>query len=176
MRRVFFIFFYFITLLQAAIAKPKAVVLDSESQSRLIYDVSASFGNYNNSSYQEINLGLNWLVGDYLNWRNSLFNRFGANSESISGLDSSLRLQTTSMSSDDSFGFHAFAGPGVRLATNNWNAYFAEAGLVFKIGGLKIGAGLKSMSYIESRKDKSQQELPKNDQQVFLILSGGGTL
>jgi hypothetical protein len=146
------------------------------SDSKFTYDLSASFGNYNDSSYNEINLGLNWIMGDYLNWRNSIFNRFGSNTTNISGLDSSLRLQTTSTTEDETFGFHAFIGPGVRLASENWNAVFGEAGLVFKIGGIKIGGGVKSISYLENRKDKSNQELPKNDQQVFLILSGGGSI
>ena len=115
-------------------------------------------------------------MSEYLNWRNALFSRFDSSTENIYGLDSSLRLQTTAMTSDDSFGFHVFAGPGVRLASENWNAVFGEAGLVFKIGGIKIGGGIKSISYIENRKDKNNQELPKNDQQVFIILAGGGSL
>lgn len=146
------------------------------SDSKFTYDLSASFGNYNDSSYNEINLGLNWIMGENVNWRNSIFNRFGSNTSSISGLDSSLRLQTTSTTEDETFGFHAFIGPGVRLASENWNAVFGEAGLVFKIGGINIGGGVKSISYLENRKDKSNQELPKNDQQVFLILSGGGSI
>lgn len=148
----------------------------TSSGSSVTYDVSASFGNYNNATYNEINLGLNWLLSDYLNWRNSLFNRFGENITSVSGLDSSLRLQTTVSSDEETFGLHAFLGPGVRLASDNWNAYFGEAGLVFKLGGLKIGAGIKAMTYVDHRKDKSNKELPQNDQQVFLILSGGGIL
>lgn len=154
----------------------KGTVSSSSSDSKFTYDVSASFGNYNDSNYQEINLGLNWIMGDYLNWRNSIFNRMGSGVDNISGLDSSLRLQTSAMTSDETFGFHVFAGPGVRLATNNWNAFFGEAGLIFKIAGIKLGAGVKSITYVENRKDKSNQDLPKNDQQVFLILSGGGSL
>lgn len=154
----------------------KGTVSSSNSESKFTYDISASFGNYNDSNYQEINLGLNWIMGDYVNWRNSLFNRTGSNADNISGLDSSLRLQTSATTSDETFGFHVFAGPGVRLATNNWNAYFGEAGLIFKIAGIKLGAGVKAITYVENRKDKSNQDLPKNDQQVFLILSGGGSL
>ncbi|MBL7544363.1 MAG: hypothetical protein JNL11_11145 [Bdellovibrionaceae bacterium] len=144
--------------------------------SKITYDISASFGEQNGNSYQEINLGLNWTMNSFLNWRNSLFTRMGQSVDAVSGLDSSLRLQLTSLTDDQSFGFHAFAGPGVRLATQNWNAAFGEAGLIFKLGGIQLGAGVKSIQYFESRADKNKNPLPKNEQQVFIILSGGGTL
>lgn len=155
---------------------PKTPTSASTKDSRVSYDLSASFGEQNGSQYQEINLGLNWEMNTFLNWRNSLFTRMGSNVDSVSGLDSSLRLQLTSMTDDNTFGFHAFAGPGVRIATQNWNAAFGEAGLVFKLGGINLGAGVKSLQYFESRTDKNKSPLPKNEQQVFIILSGGGTL
>ena len=148
----------------------------STSDSKVTYDLSASFGEQNGSQYQEINLGLNWVMNSFLNWRNSLFTRLGSAVENVSGLDSSLRVQTTSMTDDNAFGFHAFLGPGVRIASQNWNAAFGEAGLIFKLGGIQLGAGIKSLQYFETRTDKNKDPLPKNEQQVFVILSGGGTL
>lgn len=148
----------------------------STSGSKVTYDISASFGEQNGSSYQELNLGLNWTMNSFLNWRNALFTRLSPNVNSVSGLDSSLRLQLTSMTDDNAFGFHAFAGPGVRIATEKWNAAFGEAGLIFKLGGIQLGAGVKNLQYFESRVDKNKDPLPKNEQQVFIILSGGGTL
>lgn len=148
----------------------------STKDSKITYDVSASFGEQNGNQYQEINFGLNWIMNSFLNWRNSIFTRMGEGVKSVSGLDSSLRLQLTSLTDDNTFGFHAFAGPGVRVASENWNAAFGEAGLIFKLGGIQLGAGIKSLQYFESRTDKNNGPLPKNEQQVFIILSGGGTL
>lgn len=149
----------------------------STSDSKITYDISASFGDQNGNQYQEINLGLNWNMNSFLTWRNSLFTRLGNNVETVSGLDSSLRVQMTSMTEDNSFGFHAFIGPGVRVASEKWNAGFGEAGLIFKLGGIQLGAGIKSIQYFETRTTgKNNDPLPKNEQQVFIILGGGGTL
>jgi hypothetical protein len=120
---------------------PTTPTAASTEGSKVTYDLSASFGEQNGNQYQEINLGLNWIMNSFLNWRNSLFTRMGANVDSVSGLDSSLRLQLTSLTDDNAFGFHAFLGPGVRVASQNWNAAFGEAGLIFKLGGIQLGAG-----------------------------------
>lgn len=148
----------------------------SSGSSRVTYDLSASFGTYNEKTYNEINLGLNWFLADWLNWRNSLFSRFGGDIDTVSGLDSSARFQGSLESDGGSFGIHAFLGPGVRLASQNYNAVFGEAGLIFKLGGLKIGGGVKSLYYFSDRQDsKTNLTLPKNDNQVFIILSGSGS-
>jgi len=148
----------------------------STKDSKITYDISASLGEQNGKQYQEINLGINWVMNSFLNWRNALFTRMGNEVTSVSGLDSSLRLQLTSINDDNTFGIHAFLGPGVRVATENYNAAFGEAGLIFKLGGIQVGAGLKSLQYFEGRTDKNKDPLPKNENQVFIILSGGGTL
>ncbi len=148
-----------------------------QSESTLSYDLSAGAGTYNGSSYNEFNLGLNWMVADWLNWRNALFTRLSsASSDSISGLDSSLRLQGSMLSDSGTFGMSGFIGPGVRFATKDANAAFAEAGLMFKVGGLHLGGGVKSVNYFKTRQDSSGADLPKNDNQVFIILSGSGNL
>ncbi len=149
----------------------------SSGGSNVTYDLSASFGTYNEKSYNEVTLGLNWFVADWLNWRNSLFSRFGSGLDTVSGLDSSARFQGGLETDGGSFGLHAFAGPGVRLASQNYNAVFGEAGLIFKLGGLRIGGGIKSLYYLADRKDSTTNlVLPKNDNQVFIILSGSGSL
>lgn len=147
-----------------------------EKPSRLSYDLSASAGSYNGSSYTEINLGLNWFLQDWLNWRNSIFTRQGGDLPSVQGLDSGLRLSTSLGGEDGGPGLDAFAGPGVRFASNDNNAVFGEAGVIFKVGGLRLGLGAKALNYVSSRKDSNGLDLPKSDTQYFLILSGGGVL
>jgi hypothetical protein len=149
----------------------------STSESRMTYDISGSFGTYNDRNYNELTLGLNWYMSDWFNWRNAAFTRFGNQIDSVSGLDSSARFQWTAQTDGGAFGVNGFIGPGVRLASANHNAAFGEAGLVFKLGGLRIGGGVKSLYYLVDRTDSATNAtLPRNDNQVFLILSGSGTL
>ncbi len=144
--------------------------------SKLTYDLSASFGTYNERSYNEVTLGLNWFLADWFNWRNSAFSRFGTGIDTVNGLDSAARFQGSLETDGGGFGIHGFIGPGVRFATQNYNAAFGEAGLIFKLGGIKIGGGIKSLYYFSDRKDSLGLTLPKNDNQVFIILSGSGSL
>jgi hypothetical protein len=145
--------------------------------SSLSYDINAGSGTYNNVSYSEINLGLNWMVADWLNWRNALFARLPSTGDSISGLDSSLRLQGQALSEGGTFGLSGFIGPGVRFASRDANAAFAEAGLMFKLGGISLGAGVKSLYYYKARQDSvTNAELPRNDNQFFIVLGGSGSL
>lgn len=148
----------------------------ASSGSRLSYDLGASAGSYNGSSYTELTLGLNWYAQDWLNWRNSIFTRQGSNLDSVQGLDSALLFQTSARTEGGGLGFDAFAGPGLRFATHSNNAIFGEAGLIFKLGGIRIGGGVKALNYSSDREDRSGDTLPKNDLQYFLILAGGGTL
>jgi opacity protein-like surface antigen len=145
------------------------------SAANLSYDLGATVGSQNNNSYSEIQLGLNWFVQDWLNWRNAVFTRFGTNVDSVSGLDSTLRATYTTESSGGGFGFQAFAGPGVRLASENNTGALAEAGLMLKLGGLVIGGGGQYISYFNTRQDSRGYILPKEETQYFLILGGGGS-
>lgn len=148
----------------------------SSGSSHVTYDLSASFGTYNEKTYNEATLGLNWYLADWFNWRNSLFSRFGGDIDSVTGLDSSARFQGSLETDGGGFGIHAFAGPGLRFASQNYNAVFGEAGLIFKLGGLRIGGGVKSLYYFADRRDSNTNLiLPKNDNQVFIILSGSGS-
>lgn len=147
-----------------------------QGPSKVTYDLSAATGSYNGASYSEINLGLNWSFQEWMTWRNAVFFRQGANVDSVQGLDSSLRFSTSVVSEDSGLGFDAFAGPGLRFATKDNNAIFGEAGLVFRLGGLRIGFGAKVLNYTTDRKDSLGAALSKTDTQYFLILGGGGVL
>lgn len=147
----------------------------------LSYDLSASSGNYNGLSYTEITLGLNWEISDWLIWRNAIFNRSGSKSTTVTidpvyGLDSSLRFSTSFHSEAGGLGFEAFAGPGVRLASQKASAMFGEAGFILHLGGLSVGAGLKSLQYFQTESDSSGVSLPKSDTQTFIVISGSGKL
>jgi hypothetical protein len=150
--------------------------MTSDAPSKMTYDLSASSGSYNGVSYTELTLGLNWFLQDWLNWRNSIFSRQGSGIDSVQGLDSAARFSTAVVSEGGGFGFDAFAGPGVRMASKDNNAIFGEAGLIFRLGGLRIGGGVKALSYTSDRTDSTGGSLPKGDTQFFLILAGGGTL
>jgi hypothetical protein len=139
------------------------------------YDLMASSGSQNNYSYSEIKLSLNWYATDWLNWRNGVFTRFGTNVQSVTGLDSSLLFTWDAETDGGGLGIRAFAGPGVRMASANNNAATAEAGLVFKVGGLELGGGAKYLSYFNARQDPFGFDLPRNETQYFIILAGGGS-
>lgn len=154
----------------------RARAVSTESNSRVTYDLSAAAGSYNGAGYTEITLGLNWFLEDWLNWRNSIFSRQGSGIETVQGLDSSARFSTSIATDDGGLGVDAFAGPGLRFASKDNNAVFGEAGVIFRLGGLRIGGGVKALSYIKDRSDPTGANLPKNDTQYFLILAGSGVL
>ena len=147
-----------------------------DSDSRFTYDISGSQSTRDGKSYQELNLGLNWFLQDWLIWRNSAFQRQGQNIDTIYGLDSSMRLQKEWLNDSRSLGFKIFGGPGLRAASSDSNAYFGEAGVGIRLGGIMLGAGVKSLRYFSTRKDKDGMTLPKDENQVFLTISGGGVL
>ena len=139
------------------------------------YDVMASAGTQNNNTYNEVKLNLNWYVTDWLNWRNGVFTRFGSNIQSVSGLDSALLATFEAENESKSLGVRAFAGPGVRFASEDNNAGTAEAGIIFKLAGLQLGGGAKFLSYFKTRQDAQGIALPKDETQYFIVLAGGGS-
>lgn len=145
----------------------------SSEGSTLTYDLGASSGSYGGESYSELNLGLNWYLQNWLNWRNAVFARFG-NGETNSGLDTSLRLESNNQG--DNFGLKLFAGPGYRFSTRDLSAAFGEAGVIFRVGGLSLGAGLKAMYYPNPGTDSKGETLSHSDTTYFLIIGGGGVL
>lgn len=143
--------------------------------SDLQYDVSAGSGRYNDVSYAEITGGLNWLVSDWWTWRNAIFHRFGSDVDSVTGLDTSLRLGNAFATKGGTFGIDFYAGPGLRFASSNANAIFGEAGVGFKLAGIYLGLGMKSLYYTQTRVNSLGTELSKNDTQIYLVLAGGGS-
>lgn len=143
---------------------------------KLTYDLGGAAGTYVGQSYTEINLGLNWKLADYLVWRNAVFARMVSGADNLYGLDTSLRLQHYASSDDGQFGLGFFGGPGYRISKTNASAFFAEAGVQVKLGGINLGGGVKYFSYPNPGNDSTGNKLPTNDTVYFLILSGGGTL
>lgn len=166
----------FLSVSNSAFARVKARAVESNGGSLLTYDLSASSGSYNGAGYTELTLGLNWVLQDWFTWRNSIFTRQGSGLETVQGLDSSARFSTSATREGGGLGFEAFAGPGLRFASKSNSAIFGEAGVVFKLGGLRIGFGGKVLSYVASRDDAAGAPLPKTDTQYFIILAGGGAL
>ena len=138
------------------------------------YDIGIAGGQYgtdnngNSVSYIEGDLGLNLYFKDYLAWRNAIFGRFPSGQTNYFGLDSSVRAILNV--GDQALGFTAFAGPGVRFPTLGPVAPFVEGGAVFKVAGLALGVGFKSIldSWVKSGVG--------NDNQIFLIIAGGGAI
>ena len=168
-----FLFCCVLTLATSAQAQSRRLVSAPEDISRWTYDIGASSGNYNGNKYSEINLGLNWNFSKYLTWRNSGFTRFGTNTDTIYGLDSSARFTLSSMG-DSGFGFNFFLGPGYRFSTTENSAAFGETGLTIKLAGLSVGVGGKVLYYSHPGKNANGTDKPKTDSNIFLILAGGG--
>ncbi len=150
----------------------------TDSGIRFTYDLSASTGSTGSSNYTEIAIGLNSYFADWFVWRNAGFSRMGTGYDGTYGLDTSARFQFDL--GDQTLGLHTFAGPGYRfVVTQNQDtgvsnrtdsAPFVEAGAVLSLGGLRIGAGLKTI--LNNVLDNTKQD----ETQYFLILSGGGRL
>lgn len=139
------------------------------------YDLGGGVGSYYDTSYTEIHVGVNWYVEDWLNWRNAVFTQFGSDINTVWGIDTALLPRTGLYTSGRSFGIELFAGPGLRFATQKSNAIFGEAGIVFTIAGLHIGGGVQALHYFATREDVQGRDLPSDETQLLLILSGSGT-
>ena len=127
-------------------------------------DIGGSSGNYNGRTYTELNLGVNLNFTEWLTWRNSAFKRFGTSGEKdVTGLDSTLRLVSTTPFTGGAF--RIFGGAGYRFADpSENNALVGEGGLGFSFGRFGLGAGAKYLKY-----DKTQ----KDDISYFFTVSGG---
>ena len=91
------------------------------------------------------------------------------------GLDSSLRYELVSQTESGSAGFRFFVGPGLRLASTQYSGAFGEAGVIFRLGGLNLGAGVKALNYFLPGKDPvTGLTFPSSDMMYFIIISGGG--
>ncbi len=131
------------------------------------WDLGAAAGSYDNRTYSEVQLGVNWYFLNWLAWRNAGFMRF-VNPENIYGLDTSMRA-SVSPNILHAVGFTLFGGPGYRFQSKGDAVPFLEGGLELHMFGLNIGGGAKSLMYSLNDSKKS------NDVQYFLILSGSGS-
>ncbi|MEK2690125.1 hypothetical protein [Bdellovibrio sp. GT3] len=143
---------------------------------KLSYDVSGGVGTYNGNTYTEIDVGLNWYLTNYLNWRNSLFTQFGSSIDNVYGLDTAAIFGTSFYNDAGKLGIEGFIGPGLRFANEDASGYFGKGGLIFAIGGLRIGGGAQVTKYYDTRRDKFGFKMPEEEVQYFIIISGGGSL
>ena len=139
-------------------------------------DISGSSGNYNGSTYSEINFGLNLNFTDWLTWRNAAFKRFspGGLADS-SGLDSSFRFILDTHF--DGGGVSFFAGPGYRWANPaKQNGIFGEGGATLHLGRFSLGAGAKYLRYDQAQYDSSGLQTKRDDISYFITIAGGAAL
>jgi len=136
-------------------------------------DIGGSSGNYNGKTYSEINLGVNVNFTDWLTWRNAGFKRFASSPEKeITGLDSTLRLISTSKF--DGGAFRLFMGAGYRFADpSEKNAMVGEAGLGISIGRFSLGGGAKYLKYDKVQFDSNGVETKNDDINYFITIAGG---
>lgn len=140
-------------------------------------DISGSSGNYNGSTYSEINLGLNLNFTDWLTWRNAAFKRFSANGlADSSGLDSSFRFILDTHF--DGGGVSFFAGPGYRWSNPaKQNGIFGEGGATLHLGRFSLGAGAKYLRYDQAQYDPATgAEAKRDDISYFITVAGGAGL
>lgn len=166
---------FFISILSTLLfLQSPASAASSSSDSRVTYDVSGSQTTVNDRTYQELNLGINWYFTDWFSWRNSAFSRTAQEQDTVYGLDTSFRLQHEWLNDSKTLGFKIFGGPGARIASEKYNAYFGEAGVGFRLGGILLSGGVRSYQYTQNRVDSDGVKLPKNENHVFVTISGGG--
>lgn len=141
------------------------------------FDISGSSGNYNGSTYSEINLGLNLNFTDWLTWRNAGFKRFSGNGAAdSSGLDSSVRFILDTHF--DGGGVSFFAGPGYRWANPaKQNGIFGEGGATLHLGRFSLGAGAKYLRFDQAQYDSTTgAETKRDDISYFITIAGGAGL
>jgi hypothetical protein len=139
------------------------------------YDVSGAVGSYYGEPYTQLTLGLNWYLSEHMNWRNSVFTQFGSKLNTTYGLDSAALFGTEFYNSGHTAGLEIFAGPGVRVASENSSAATATAGLTVQLAGIRIGGGATYLNYFETRHNTDDVALPKDETQYFITISGGGS-
>jgi hypothetical protein len=147
----------------------------SNSRPQFSYDISGGVGSYDGNSYSQLQLGLNWYAYEWLNWRNAAFTQFGSTIKTVYGLDSSILFKTEAYTQSRSLGVEVFAGPGVRLASENSNAGFAQAGITFQLAGLRLGVGAQALHYWQDRTDKNDVTMPRDEMNYFITIAGGGS-
>jgi hypothetical protein len=176
MKQIILTVFLILVFLNIALAGPVKNTSSVLEAPLFDLDISGSSGNYNGSTYTELNLGLNFNYNDWLTWRNAAFKRFTSKSaQDLSGLDSSLRF--TLNNKFDGGGLKFFAGPGYRWADkSDKNAVFGEVGAGFSFGRLALGGGAKYLRYDKTQLDSSGLETKRDDLNYFITIAGGAGL
>ncbi len=136
-------------------------------------DIGGSSGTYNGKTYSEVNLGVNINFTDWLTWRNAGFKRFSSSPEKeVTGLDSTMRLISTTRF--DGGAFRLFAGAGYRFADpSEKNALVGEGGLGITFGRFSLGGGAKYLKYDKTQLDSNGAETKKDDISYFITIAGG---
>lgn len=142
--------------------------------SSLSYEVGASQGKYNEKDYQEINLGINWRLNDYITWRNSGFSRTFEDQDPRYGLDTSLRLDVES-DTRAAVGAGFFIGAGYRFSEKTNSGVLGEAGLKARGGGLRLSVGAKGVIYQNPEDLADGTAGKKEDISYFVNISGSGS-
>jgi len=140
------------------------------------YDLGGTSGTTNQTSYSELNLGLNWQFTDNFIWRNAFFHRSVVGESSVSGVDSSLRYTLGWSTDSNNLGLRIYAGPGYRFASENNAALLTEAGVGIKLFGLGLGFGVKSLFYQNPGTTSTGVKRASNDVAYFVTISGSGSL
>jgi hypothetical protein len=143
--------------------------------SSLSYEVGASQGKYNEKEYQEVNLGINWRLNDYITWRNSGFSRTVKDQDPRYGLDTSLRLDVES-DRRAAVGAGFFIGAGYRFSKKTNSGVLGEAGIKARGGGLRLSVGAKGVIYQDPEDLADGTAGKKEDISYFVNISGSGTL
>lgn len=165
-------------LLSSQLSFAQRPLRESPSREKPLVDIDLGFstGNYNGSTFSEVNLGVNLNFTDWLTWRNSGFKRFGSTqTKEITGLDSTLRLISTNHF--DGGLFRLFGGAGYRFTDDsNKNALVGEGGVGLQVGRIGLGAGVKYLKYDKTQHDSNKIEMSNSEVIYFVALSGGASL
>ena len=119
---------------------------ETQSYPYISYDIGAGSGYSGEGAFIEAQIGLNTHFNRWITWRNSGFYRNQPDRDDFFGLDTSLlagdRIRPTQRTQ-----LLYQAGGGYRFTSIQEHAPFAEAGLSFQTGGLRLGANAKYLFY-----------------------------
>lgn len=175
--RLILTFLFLLQISQTALAEKASRTSESSREKPLVdMDLGFASGNYNGSTYSEMNLGVNLNFTDWLTWRNSGFKRFASNQDKeITGLDSTMRLISTNKF--DGGVFRLFGGAGYRFTdSSDKNALVGEGGVGLQIGRFGLGGGAKYLKYDKTQYDSNGLVTKDNDTVFFIAVSGGAGL
>lgn len=119
---------------------------DGETYPHWTYDIGAGSGYSTDGAFVEGQIGLNTHFNRWITWRNSGFYRNQPDRDDFFGLDTSLLAGDRLRLADD-MQLSYQAGGGYRFTSLAQHAPFAETGVGFRVGGLRLGANAKYLFY-----------------------------